>query len=81
MDPRELDSDQLLEKSRINKTTEALIEEFCREKGFSEDETKRKNFAIRSIMYGATHMLGCGELENSPESISIIRKALEKELE
>ena len=81
MDSKELDSDHLLEKSRINKTTETLIEEFCRSKGFSDEETKRKNFAIRSIMYGATHMLGCGELENSPESIAIIRKALEKELE
>ena len=81
MDPRELDSDQLFEKSRINKTTDKLIEEFCSKSDLSEAETKKKKFAIRSIMYGTTHMLGCGELENSSESIAMIREALEKELE
>lgn len=81
MDSRELDSDQLLEKSRINQTTERLIEDFCFEKGLSKAEAKKKNFAIRSITYGATHMLSAGELDNSPESIAMIRESLEKELE
>lgn len=81
MDSHELDSDQLFEKSRINKTTERLIDDFCRENKLSAEETKRKNFSIRAIMYGSTQMLGCGELENSPESIALVKALLEKELE
>ena len=81
MDSRELNSEQLLEKSRISETTNSLIEDFCLQKGLSEIDTKKKKFALRSIIYGATHMLGGGELENSPSSIAIIREALEKELE
>ena len=80
MDSRELDGEQLFEKSRINETTEKLIAEFCRKAELSEDEAKLKSIAIRAIMYGSTHMLACGELENSPESIRTVRALLEKEL-
>ena len=80
MDSRELDGEQLFEKSRINETTESLIAEFCREAGLSGDESKTKSITIRAILYGTTHMLACGELENSPESIITVRALLEKEL-
>lgn len=80
MDSRELDSNQLLERSRIDRITDRLIDNFCKERGLSPTDAKKKEFAIRSIMYGATQMLGNGELENSPESISMIREFLEKEL-
>lgn len=80
MDSRELDGEQLLEKSRINETTDSLISEFCREKGLSEADARIKSIAIRAIMYGSTQMLTGGELENSPESIRVIRELLEKEL-
>ena len=80
MDSRELDRDQLFEKSRINKTTEGLISDFCRERGLSEEETKMKSIAIRAIIYGTTHMLSGGDIENSPESIKTVRTLLEKEL-
>ena len=80
MDSRALDGDQLLEKSRINETTDGLISEFCREKGLSDADAKKKSFAIRAIMYGSTQMLSNGELESSPDSIRIIRELLEKEL-
>ena len=80
MDSRELDGDQLLEKSRINETTDGLISEFCREKGLSDADAKMKSLAIRTIMYGSTQMLSNGELESSPDSIRIIRELLEKEL-
>ena len=80
MDSKRLDGDQLAERARINETTERLIDDFCLEHGLSEEETKKKKFAIRSIMYGATQMLDSGELESSPDTIKMIREFLEKEL-
>lgn len=81
MDSRELDSKQLLEKSRLDDVTDSLIKEFCNAHGLSDYEAKKKSFSIRSIMYGATRMLSGGELDNSHESIAMIREILEKELE
>ena len=75
-DSRELDSDQLREKSRISGAADSLLIEYFKEKNLSDDEIQKKLFIVRSVMYGAVQMLGNGE----SYSIEIIREFLEKEL-
>ena len=75
-DSRELDSDQLREKSRIAGAADSLLIEYFKEKNLSDEEIQKKLFIIRSVMYGAVQMLGNGE----SYSVEIIREFLEKEL-
>jgi AcrR family transcriptional regulator len=75
-DSKELDSDQLREKSRISGAADPLLIEYFKETGLSDAEAQKKLFIIRSVMYGAVQMLGNGESYN----IDIIREFLEKEL-
>ena len=81
MDDRGLDTFQLRERSRISDKTKLLIFEYCQNLGLSTEETDRMSFSVRSILYGATHMLGSGELENNTDNIAMIRKSIEKALD
>jgi AcrR family transcriptional regulator len=80
MDDRGLDTLQLRERSRISEKLVELIFEYCR--GYKADESSMNatSLELRSIIYGSTHMLGSGELENTPESMSLIRSRIEKNL-
>ena len=75
-DSRELDSNQLREKSRISGAADSLLLDYFTESGLSADEAQKKLFIIRSVMYGAVQMLGNGE----SFSIDVVREFLEKEL-
>lgn len=81
MDDRGLDTFQLRERSRISDKTKLLIFEYCQSLGLSTEETDRMSFSVRAILYGATHMLGSGELENNTDNIAMIRKSIEKALD
>lgn len=80
MDDRGLDTLQLRERSRMSEKLVDLIERYCLERHLPEEEVASKSFELRSIIYGATHMLGSGELENTPEVIALIRSRIEKNL-
>ena len=76
MDDRGLDTFQLRERSRISDETNALILEYCQSLSLPLETTERVSFSVRTILYGATQMLGSGELQNTPESIEMIRRCL-----
>ena len=75
-DSKELDSDQLREKSRISGAADSLLLEYFKESGLSDTDAEKKLFLIRSVMYGAVQLLGNGEAY----SIDVIREFLDKEL-
>jgi hypothetical protein len=75
-DSKELDSDQLREKSRISGSADSLLLEYFKEKGYSDEDSTKKLFIIRAIILGAVQMLGNGE----PYNINVIRDFLDKEL-
>jgi hypothetical protein len=75
-DSKELDSDQLREKSRISGAADSLLLEYFTQKGYSNEDAAKKLFVIRAIILGAVQMLGNGE----PYSIDIVREFLDKEL-
>lgn len=78
MDDRGLDTLQLRERSRSTEKLVSLAEEYCNDFDLSKNEIASKDFELRSIIYGATHMLGSGELENTPETVALIRSRIEK---
>jgi len=80
MDDRGLDTLQLRERSRISDETKSLISEYCQSLALSKEKTESVSFSVRSILYGATQMLGSGELQNTPENIEMIRNCLDNAL-
>ena len=75
-DSKELDSDQLREKSRISGAADSLLLEYFKENGYSNEDATKKLFIIRAIILGSVQMLGNGDLY----SIDITREFLDKEL-
>lgn len=80
MDDRRLDSLQLRERSRISEKIKELVHEYCKNRDVSEKDERTCVFSLLSLIYGATHMLGADEIENTPETINIIRSTAEKYL-
>lgn len=65
--------------SEITDTVTQLIHKCCVKYNIDANEEKVKIYKIRSFIYGATLMIDSGELENSEESINIIRKCIDSE--
>ena len=80
MDDRALDALQLRERSRISDEIGRLIGLYCKENQIDAQSERQSAFAVRAIIYGATQMLGSGELENTPEAMEIIRSRIEANL-
>ncbi len=69
------------EKPNDPKTIENLIREYCSSLSVSDDETQRKIYAVKAILYGMTAMLDDEELQNTPKTYEYIRDTIERELE
>ena len=80
MDDRALDALQLRERSRISDEIGRLIGLYCKENLIDTKSERQSAFAVRAIIYGATQMLGSGELENTAEAMEIIRSRIEANL-
>ena len=80
MDDRGLGMLQLRERSRMSEKIVELIGEYCTSLDLPENEVEIIGFRLRSIIYGATHMLGTGEIENTPKNREMIRASIESEL-
>ncbi len=65
--------------SKISDTIYELVHKCCEKSGFSKKEEHIKKFKIRSFLYGATLMIDSGEIENTPETIEILRNCIDKE--
>lgn len=78
---REYNASKFSEKPNDEKTIENLIRAYCADSQAESEETERKVYAVKAILYGMTAMLDDGELHNSPETYENIRKTLRRELE
>ncbi len=74
MDPRQRET---VGKTMTN--IDALAAAYCAEKGVPAD-SMRLTYKLRSLVYGAALLIGNGELPNTPETLTMVRDALEKEL-
>ncbi len=65
--------------TQITDTTNELIYACCDKYNIPKEEEQNKVFIIRSLIYGATLMIDSGELENTKDTIDMIRQSIEKE--
>ncbi len=56
-----------------------LAAKYCEQRGKAE-ETEILTYKLRSLVYGAALLIGNGELPNTPETLAMVKSALEKEL-
>ena len=78
IDDSELDERQRSEKAGMYRQTKLLISKFCLDQGINDSAREQMVFLSHSAIYGATQMLGSGEMENTPESYAMIRACLER---
>lgn len=77
-----LSSDSLGEKYRkslsgLSCFTANIIENCLEKLEFKNNELKQKEYIIRSMLYGTTHMIDTAELENGDETIKMIKESIE----
>ncbi len=74
-------AEKISENPNDPKTIENLIREYCLSLSISEEETERKVYAVKALLYGMTTMLDDGELKNTPKTYEYIRRTIEREIE
>ncbi len=79
MNTDSLKDDRINSMTKITDSTKALIKKCCVEYKISEKEHLKKEYIIHSLIYGATLMIDSGELENTEETVNMIRECVEKE--
>ena len=80
LDEKGMDPMLRKEKGQIFAACDRLFAQLCMQAGLSPEEEKRRGFAIRSLLCGASLMLAGGELENTSETMQMIRACLEEQL-
>ena len=76
-----LSAEQLREKAKMSLRAERNIDKYCRSVGMSQQDKKRKTYAVRSFIFGAAFMINSGILENNEESFDIVRSFIEREFD
>lgn len=79
LDTRHMDAKQRREIGGTLSKVTALAEQLCTERSIPT-AAPQKAYILRSLIYGAAMMIGSGDLENSPETMHMIRATLEWEL-
>lgn len=78
LDDRALDSLQLREKSKLTLGVRELVTQYCRENAIPPVGESQMSFSLLSIIYGAVQMIGSGELDNTPETMRMVKTCIEK---
>ncbi len=73
-------AERISEKPNDPKTIENLIRAYCEAESVSQEETERRIYAVKAILYGMTTMLDDGELQNNTQTYTYIRKTIRTEL-
>lgn len=79
-DPNTLNSVHFPERHEISERMTEMIHRYCQQKDLTAEREKIISFSVRAIIYGAVLLLGNGDLENTPETIRMLRSRIEQEL-
>lgn len=74
-------TDSRVSSSHMTDYIRVLTEKYCLENNLTKEETECKIFAIRSFIYGAVIMIDKNQLPNTPQTIEMIKKCIDEQLE
>ncbi len=75
------DSDYLQIKSGLSARSKKLLLEYCQEVGMPEQVAKIKMYVTRSLLYGASLMLGNCELKYDDATMGFVRATIDREFD
>lgn len=68
-------------RSKLSNLSKGLAEEYCKGVGFSSDDTQRKMYVVRSLLYGAALMFDNGQLPYTKKSMEFVRMSIDREFD
>lgn len=68
-------------RSKLSSMTRAIEDKYCRQVGMCDEIRVRKEFILRSYMYGAALMFGNGELPYNEQMLETVRAAVDREFD
>ena len=68
-------------KLHMSRCIQKLTEDYCREKGLPNSEWETKAFKINALVYGAALMTDNNMLDANEDTIKMLRKCIEQELD
>ena len=74
LNPRQMDKPQKEARAEIDKTITEII------RAYSDEDKEKRVYEIRSLLYGALLMLENGELENSENTLTLIKSSIMQKL-
>lgn len=78
---KNMDPEQVREKSEMSDCTKKLIKRYCEEVGMPDDVRIIKTFIVRSLIYGAALMFDNGELEYNDKNLELVKKSIDREFD
>ena len=78
---RSMPPEQLAEKARLTNLTLELVRGYAKETEMPEEMFIRKEFTLRSFVYGAAMMINSGTIPLNEETDSLIRKIVDREFD
>lgn len=66
-------------RAEMSSQTRELVSKWCIKSGYTHEQTVRKTFSVRSIIFGAVMMFESGELEYTDENMAMIEKCIRRE--
>ncbi len=79
MNDRAFPAEMRAEKIKLSAAMENLIADYCTSVGMLESIRRRKQFVIRSSLYGAAILINSGAMTFDSESLALIRESIERE--
>ena len=68
-------------KAGISSVSRDLIKKYCMGVGMSERDRVRKTYIVRSLIFGAAHMIHNGEIQNEEDGFDMLREAISREFD
>lgn len=68
-------------RSKLSGVSKAMAEKYCYGAGFSKDDTLRKTYIVRSLIYGAALMFDNGQLPYSNKYLEFVRMSINREFD
>lgn len=65
----------------LSRTTQELVDKYCRQVNMPERTKKLKLYIVRSLIYGAALMFDNDEIEYNEENLALVSYAIDREFE
>jgi AcrR family transcriptional regulator len=70
---------QRLNRAQMNSFSRELVSKWCMKAGYTHEQSVRKTYMVRAMIFGAIMMFESGELEYTQENMDMVEKSITRE--